>query len=52
MNGDVLDVYKRQVYTLYGEFSDNGFSVENGALKQSYGCLLYTSNTEKNILTA
>lgn len=33
------------VYTLYGEFSDNGFSVTNGSLKQSYGSLTmyYTS---------
>lgn len=39
---------KDPVYTLYGEFSDNGFSVENGALKQSYGSLtMYYTPKEK-----
>ena len=27
------------VNTVYGEFSDNGFQVTNGALKQTYGSL-------------
>ena len=27
------------LYTVYGEFSANGFEVENGAVKQSYGSL-------------
>ena len=30
---------KNGLYTLYGEFGENGFEVENGAKKQSYGSL-------------
>lgn len=33
------DLNKTPLYTVYGEFSDNGFQVENGAKKQSYGSL-------------
>lgn len=35
------------MYTVYGEFSDNGFSVESGALRQDYGALTmyYTPKT-------
>ena len=41
---------KDPVYTLYGEFSDNGFSVENGALKQSYGSLTMYYTPKENAL--
>lgn len=37
----------KPLYTVYGEFEDNGFVVENGAKKQSYGSLTMYY-TEKN----
>lgn len=38
----------RPTYTLYGEFEDNDFSVENGALKEEFGALVmcYESNND------
>ena len=42
------DVEKtKPLYSVYGEFSDNAFTVENGAKKQSYGSLTMYYN-EKN----
>ena len=37
-----------KLYTLYGEFADNDFKVENGAKKESFGSLsmFYTKKTE------
>ena len=39
---------KNPTYTLYGEFSNNGFKVKAGALQQSFGSLTmyYTSKTD------
>lgn len=40
----------QSVYTLYGEFSDNGFKVESGAQSQKYGSLVmyYTDKSGDN----
>ncbi len=36
-------------YTVYGEFSDNGFSVKNGNLKETFGSLtMYYNDKETN----
>lgn len=50
MNDDKTD----PTYTVYGEFSDNAFTVDNGALKQSYGSLTmfyHTKNTDEKVYT-
>ena len=36
------------LYSVYGEFSDNGFEVENGELRQTYGSLTMYYTPKKN----
>lgn len=42
------DEKKDPVYTVYGEFATNGFKVENGALKQTFGSLTMYYTAKKN----